>query len=98
MTTADGGEPPAVTFTLNWLATPGTQLLLSGLLTMLVLRIRPRVALRAYKETLVRLRPAIVTVTNRGETANALALGLILLILAFSITLILTFLQQKQER
>ena len=56
VTTAEGGEPPAVTFTLNWLATPGTQLLLCGLLTMLALRIRPRVALRAYKETLVRLR------------------------------------------
>ena len=55
VTSAGGGEPPAATFTLNWLATPGTLLLLSGLLTMLALRIRPRVALRAYKETLVRL-------------------------------------------
>ena len=64
VTSAGGGEPPAVTFTLNWLATPGTQLLLSGLLTMLALRIRPRVALRAYEETLVRLRGAIVTVTT----------------------------------
>jgi lactate permease len=64
VTTADGGEPPAVTFTLNWLATPGTLLLLCGLLTMLALRIRPRVALRAYKETLARLRAAIVTVTT----------------------------------
>jgi lactate permease len=50
---------------LNWLATTGTQLLLSGLLTMLALRIRPRVALRAYGgETLVRLRAAILTVTT----------------------------------
>ena len=64
VTSAGGGEPTAVTFTLNWLATTGTQLLLSGLLTMLALRIRPRVALRAYKETLVRLRGAIVTVTT----------------------------------
>jgi lactate permease len=63
VTTAGGGEPPTATFTLNWLATPGTQLLLSGLLTMLVLRIRPRVALRAYKDTLVRLRGAVLTVT-----------------------------------
>ena len=64
MTSADGAQAPAVTFTLNWLATPGTQLLLAGLLTMLVLRIQPRVALRAYEETLVRLRGAIVTVTT----------------------------------
>jgi lactate permease len=64
VTTAAGVEPSAATFTLNWLATPGTQLLLAGLLTMLVLRIRPRVALRAYGDTLVRLRGAILTVTT----------------------------------
>jgi lactate permease len=63
VTIAGGGPPPTATFTLNWLATPGTQLLLAGLLTMLVLRIRPRVALRAYEETLVRLRGAVLTVT-----------------------------------
>lgn len=63
VTIAGGGEPPAATFTLNWLATPGTALLLSGLLTMLLLHIPPRVALRAYKDTLVRLRGAILTVT-----------------------------------
>ena len=44
------------------LATPGTALLLSGLLTMLVLRIPPRVALRAYKDTPARLRGAILTI------------------------------------
>ena len=43
------------------------------------------------------LTTAIVTVTSRGETANALALGLVLLVLAFVITLALTFLQQRQE-
>ena len=64
MTTAGGGEPAAATFTLNWLATTGTQLLLCGLLTMLALRIRPGVALRAYGETLVRLRAAIATITT----------------------------------
>ena len=61
---ASGAEPTAVIFTLNWLATTGTQLLLAGLLTMLVLRIRPRIALRAYGETLVRLRSTIATVTT----------------------------------
>ena len=64
VTSAGGGEPAAATFTLNWLATTGTQLLLCGLFTMLALRIRPGVALRAYGETLVRLRAAIATVTT----------------------------------
>ena len=41
---------------------------------------------------------AIVTVTSRGETGNALALGLILLALAFAITLALTFIQQRRDR
>lgn len=43
------------------------------------------------------LTTAIVTVTSRGETANALALGGILLSLAFAITLVLTFIQQRRE-
>jgi lactate permease len=64
VTIPGGGEPGAATFTLNWLATPGTQLLLCGLLTMLALRVRPRVALRAYGDTLVRLRSAIATITT----------------------------------
>ena len=44
------------------------------------------------------LTTAIVTVTSRGETGNALALGLILLALAFAITLALTFIQQRRDR
>jgi lactate permease len=64
VTTAAGGEPTAVTFTLNWLATTGTQLLLAGLLTILALRIPPRVALRAYGDTLIRLRGTILTVST----------------------------------
>jgi lactate permease len=63
VTTAGGGEPPTATFTLNWLASPGTALLVSGLLTMLVLRIPPRVALSAYRDTLVRLRGTMLTIT-----------------------------------
>jgi lactate permease len=63
VTAVDGAEPAAATFTLDWLASPGTQLLLCGLITMLALRIQPRVALRAYGETLVHLRGAILTIT-----------------------------------
>jgi lactate permease len=62
VTSAGGDELPALMFKLDWLAAPGTLLLLSGLLTVLALRIHPRVALRAYVDTIVRLREAIVTV------------------------------------
>jgi lactate permease len=63
VTSVGGAEPAAATFNLDWLATPGTQLLVCGLITVLALRIQPRVALRAYGETLVRLRGAILTIT-----------------------------------
>ncbi len=42
------------------------------------------------------LTTAIVTETSRGETERAIALGLILLGLAFSVNLILTFVQQRR--
>lgn len=43
------------------------------------------------------LTTAIVTVTGRGEMATAIAYGLILLVLAFSVNLVLTFVQQQRE-
>jgi lactate permease len=64
VTSAGGGDLPALVFNLDWLAAPGTLLLLSGFLTMLALRIRPRVALRAYADTVIRLREAMVTVVT----------------------------------
>jgi lactate permease len=57
------GKPLAsTTFTLGWLGAAGTLMILAGLLTALVLRIRPGRALRAYADTYVELRHAIVTV------------------------------------
>ena len=57
------GKPLAsTTFTLGWLGAAGTLMILAGLLTALVLRIRPARALRAYADTYVELRHAIVTV------------------------------------
>ena len=50
------------TFKLDWLAAAGTVLLVAGVLTALVLRLSPADALRAYRDTLVELRTAIVTV------------------------------------
>ncbi|GAA4625945.1 L-lactate permease [Actinoallomurus vinaceus] len=58
------GKPLSLpTFTLNYLTTPGTQMLAAGLLTMIILRISVRRALRAYRDALVQLRWAILTVT-----------------------------------
>ena len=59
---AKGVEPTAVTFKLNWANAAGTLLLLSGLLTMLALRIRPRESLRSYAITLNQMKFAILTV------------------------------------
>jgi lactate permease len=57
------GKPVSLTeFTLNLLTTPGTQMLVAGLLTMIVLRLSAPHALKAYGATLHQLRWAIVTV------------------------------------
>jgi lactate permease len=61
--TSQAGKPLGlVTFTLNYLTTPATQMLLAGILTMVALRVGPGRALRAYGATLVQLRWAILTV------------------------------------
>ncbi|MEU9018369.1 L-lactate permease [Actinomadura sp. NPDC048394] len=61
--TAASGKPSTLpTFTFNYFTTPGTQMLVAGLLTMIALRVGAGRALRAYGTTLVQLRWAIVTV------------------------------------
>jgi lactate permease len=62
VTNADGEELTSVTFKFDWLSTPGTLLLISGLLTIAVLRVRIGEALRAYGATLDQLKWAILTV------------------------------------
>jgi lactate permease len=57
-----GKAPTSETFKLNYLTAAGTWLLVSGMLTALVLRVRPALAVRSYWSTLVQLRWAIVTV------------------------------------
>jgi lactate permease len=59
---ASGEEPGPATFVFNWAITPGTLLLVSGLLTMVVLRISPGRALRVYGQTLNQLKWATLTV------------------------------------
>jgi lactate permease len=61
---AKGKAPTAVTFKGNWANAAGTLLLLSGLLTMLTLRIRPGAAVRAYGATLNQMKFAILTVAS----------------------------------
>jgi lactate permease len=57
------GKPVSLTeFTLNLLTTPGTQMLIAGILTMAVLRLSVPRALKAYGTTLHQLRWAILTV------------------------------------
>jgi lactate permease len=57
------GTPSALpTFTFNLLTTPGSQMLVAGVLTMVALRLSVVRALRAYGATLYQLRWAIVTV------------------------------------
>jgi len=59
---ADGDPLNLAKFTLNLLTTPGTQMLVAGLLTMVVLRLSVPRAVKAYGATLHQLRWAIVTV------------------------------------
>ncbi len=57
-----GKAPTSETFKLNYLTAAGTWLFVSGVITALVLRVRPALAVRIYWQTLVQLKWAIVTV------------------------------------
>ncbi|MEV4116614.1 L-lactate permease [Nonomuraea sp. NPDC049695] len=56
------GKPVQVVYELPWAAHPGTLLFVSGLLTMLALRIGPGSALRTYGATVRQFGWAIVTI------------------------------------
>ena len=60
----DGEAPDAATFKFNWASAAGTLLLVSGLLTMLVLRIRPGRALAVAGRTVNQLKWATLTVVS----------------------------------
>jgi lactate permease len=64
VTDADGEAVSSATFKFNWASSAGTLLLLSGLLTMLALRVSPGRALRVYGETLNKLKWATLTVAT----------------------------------
>ena len=54
--------PINTTFTVNYLPVAGTLLLFCGILTMIALRVRPAVALRAFGAALVQVRWALPTI------------------------------------
>ncbi len=57
------GDPVASTmYTFNWLPAAGTLMVLAGLITAVILKVSRGRALRAYVETYVELRSAILTV------------------------------------
>jgi lactate permease len=57
-----GKAPTSEMFKLNWFSAAGTALLLSGIVTAVVLRVRPSLAVRVYLQTLNQIKWALVTV------------------------------------
>ncbi|MEZ0352467.1 L-lactate permease [Mycobacterium sp. pR1184] len=60
--TAKGSPSALPNFTFNLLTTPGTQMLVAGIIAMVVLRLSAAGAIKAYGATLYQLRWAILTV------------------------------------
>ncbi|MER5333767.1 L-lactate permease [Micromonospora sp. NPDC002717] len=62
--TASGAPSPLTTFRFAWFAAPGSLLVVAGLVTMALLRVSPREAVRQYGRTLFELRWAVLTVVG----------------------------------
>jgi lactate permease len=56
------GDPVLTQFKFNWLPAAGTLLVLAGLISMVILQVKPAQALKTYFETYVELKSAIITV------------------------------------
>jgi lactate permease len=78
---AKGKAPSSVTYKFNWANAAGTLLLLSGLLTMLVLRIGPGRSVGVFGKTLNQLKFATITV------ASVLALAYVMNLSAETLTI-----------
>jgi lactate permease len=76
-----GKAPTSLTYKLDYLPAAGTLLLISGMLTIAALRIRPGIALRSYLATFNQLKWAILTV------ASVLALAYVMNLSGQTITL-----------
>ena len=80
--TADGEPPSSATYRFNWGNAAGTLLFVSGLLTMLVLRVSPARAVAVFVKTLRQLALATVTVVSvlalayvMNQSAQTLTIG-----------------------
>ena len=80
--TADGEPPSSATYRFNWGNAAGTLLFVSGLLTMLVLRVSPTRAVAVFVKTLRQLALATVTVVSvlalayvMNQSAQTLTIG-----------------------
>ncbi|MGO1950780.1 MAG: L-lactate permease [Mycobacteriaceae bacterium] len=60
--TSDGEVTSSTVFNFTWLSSPGTLLLITGILVAIVYRVSPKVAVMAYWENLVKMRFSILTV------------------------------------
>jgi lactate permease len=76
-----GEAPTSATYKFNWASAAGTLLLVAGLFSMLVLRMKPGRALRIYGETLAQLKWATLTV------AAVLALAYVMNLSAQTVTI-----------
>jgi lactate permease len=57
------GEPvTSTTFAFNWLPAAGTLMIIAGIITALILKVSPGRAAKAYVDTYVELKSAIITV------------------------------------
>ncbi len=60
--TNSAGDPVVTQFKLNWLPAAGTMLVIAGLISMVILKVKPGRALKTYGATYVELSSAIITV------------------------------------
>ncbi|HIW90355.1 MAG TPA: L-lactate permease [Candidatus Corynebacterium avicola] len=60
--TSSGEVSTSTVFSFTWLSSPGTLLLITGILVAIIYRISPKVAVEAYVENLVKMRYSILTV------------------------------------
>jgi lactate permease len=81
--TPDGEPLTSLTYNVNWLPAAGSLLLISGLITMLVLRVSPGRALRIFGASLEQLKWAILTVASvlalayvMNQSGQTITLGL----------------------
>jgi lactate permease len=79
----DGEAVSSITYNVNWLPAAGTLLLISGLMTMLVLRVSPARSIRVFGGSLDQLKWAILTVSSvlalayvMNQSGQTITLGL----------------------